>query len=120
MVTSKSLDWQPEAIIAALHGKQITLTGLSKKAGYHRSAASVALRRSWPAVERLIASALHKKPPEIWPSRYDARGRPLREGRWPHDSTGRHRGHVESNRAACVAKRASQRSNLQPSIRGRS
>lgn len=69
-INSKSRDWRRESIIAALHGRQITLAGLSEKAGYERSAASVALSRRWPAVECLIARAIGKCPREIWPSRY--------------------------------------------------
>lgn len=91
-VTSKSQDWRPKRIIAALHAKQITLAGLSKRAGYEQSAAAVALGRPWPAVERVIARAIGMKPSLIWPSRYDADDSP----RTGHNlTTGSNAVHVE-------------------------
>ena len=93
-------DWHPADVKAALEKAGITQTALARANGYQISAPGKAMRKSWPAVERIIAAAIGLHPKEIWPSRYTARGRPLREGRWPDSTTGRHRGHVESSHAA--------------------
>lgn len=80
----------------------ITVTGLGSRNGYDRTAVGKALRRPWPAVERIVAAALELHPKEIWPSRYDARSRPLREGRRPQHSIAIHK----KRRAACAGVRA--------------
>ena len=80
----------------------ITGTGLAVSHGYERTAVSKTLRRAWPAVEKIIAAALQLHPKEIWPSRYDARARPLRKGRWPQHSIAVH----QKRRVACAGVRA--------------
>ena len=49
--------------------------------GYHATAAGKALKSPWPALERLIATALGLEPQTIWPSRYAEDGMPLVRGR---------------------------------------
>ena len=71
-------DVDREDIKAAVRKSGTTLNDLSRRNGYCVSAARIALRRPWPAVEALIASHLGRKPQDIWPSRYDADGVPLR------------------------------------------
>ncbi len=71
-------DLDPEDIKAAVRKTGTTLSALSKANGYCRSAITIALRRPWPDVERLVAKHLGKQPWAIWPSRYDADGLPLR------------------------------------------
>lgn len=66
----KQQDWHSADIIAALHKKQITLSGLSRKAGLSSSTLSNALSRPWPKGEWLIADAIGVHPSVIWPSRY--------------------------------------------------
>jgi Ner family transcriptional regulator len=68
---AKSLsDWHPADVLAALKKRGISLSGLSAAHGYHATAAGKALKRSWPALEALIAEALGVSPIDIWPSRY--------------------------------------------------
>lgn len=73
---SESPDWHPADVLAALKKRGLTLAGLSTANGYHATAAGKALKRSWPAVERLIADALGVTPQAIWPSRYASDGTP--------------------------------------------
>ena len=68
----------PADIKAALEKKGLSLSELSRRHGYHPSAAGRALRVPWPALERVIADALSMEPATIWPDRYDERGIPLR------------------------------------------
>lgn len=75
--TSHSPDWHPADILAALKKRGRTLTSLSRAHGYHPTAAGKALKRSWPALEAIIAGELELSPQAIWPSRYDANGEPL-------------------------------------------
>lgn len=70
-------DWHPEDVKAAVRKTGTTLTALALAAGLSESAVRMTLRRPWPRVQALIARHLGLPPQEIWPSRYDARGRPL-------------------------------------------
>jgi Ner family transcriptional regulator len=66
-------DWHPADVLAALKKRGHTLAGLSAAHGYHATAAGKALKRSWPALEAVIADAIGVPPQQIWPSRYAAR-----------------------------------------------
>lgn len=55
-----------------------TLAALSEANGFEASAFSKALKRRWPSVELIIARFLDKHPQDIWPSRYDRSGSPIR------------------------------------------
>lgn len=68
--------WHQEEIKAAIRKRGVTLTALSIRHGYEGSACRRAVSYPWPAVERIIADFLGEKPESIWPSRYDALGRP--------------------------------------------
>lgn len=70
--------WDIPAVRAELERRGITVTGLSVERGFNRSAVTTALRRPWPAIERIIAHAIGVSPAEIWPERYDGDGSPLR------------------------------------------
>jgi len=72
-------DWQRADILAALQQRGFTLKSLSIAYGYHPTAPSIALKRPWPAVERIIADALGTTAPVVWPSRYDLSGQAHRE-----------------------------------------
>lgn len=63
-------DWHHADIIAALHKRKITLSGLSRASGLSSTTLSNALTRPWPKGEFIIAQALGIHPSEIWPSRY--------------------------------------------------
>lgn len=63
-------DWHPADIQAALKKRGLSLAGLSTANGYHPTAAGKALKKSWPALEAIIARALERQPAELWPSRY--------------------------------------------------
>lgn len=69
-----AFDWHPADVLAALKKRGLSLVGLSKKHGYHPTAAGKALKRPWPAMEKIIADALETQPEAIWPSRYRGRG----------------------------------------------
>lgn len=64
------VDWHPADVLAALKKRGKTLAGVSVAHGYHPTAAGKALKRSWPALEHIIAEAIGLRPAEIWPSRY--------------------------------------------------
>jgi Ner family transcriptional regulator len=72
-------DWHPADVLAALKKRGHSLAGLSVANGYHPTAAGKALKRSWPAMEAIIAAAIGLAPAMIWPSRYDATGQPVGE-----------------------------------------
>src|SRR5579864_8332155 len=67
----KKVDWHPADVLAALKKRGKTLSGLSRAHGYHATAAGKALKKSWPAMEALIAAELSLRPEDIWPTRYD-------------------------------------------------
>jgi Ner family transcriptional regulator len=74
---TKPQDWHAEDIKAAIRKTGVTLTSFALAHGLCESAVRQTLRRPWPRVEALIAGHLKLRPQAIWPSRYDARGRPL-------------------------------------------
>jgi Ner family transcriptional regulator len=74
---SSAVDWHPADVLAALKKRGHSLAALSVANGYHPTAVGKALKQPWPAVESIVATALEVAPQEIWPSRYDALGRPL-------------------------------------------
>lgn len=71
-------DWHPEDVKAAVRKSGTSLTALALTHGLSESAVRRALIQPWPNVQAIIAKHLGRKPQDIWPSRYDARGRPLR------------------------------------------
>ena len=73
------MDWHPADVLAALKKRGHSLAGLSVANGYHPTAAGKALKRSWPAMEAIIAAALELAPAVIWPSRYGPDGQPTAE-----------------------------------------
>lgn len=77
-------DWHPADVLAALKKRGHSLSGLSAAHGYHPTAAGKALKRSWPAVEALIAAAIGIPPQQIWPSRYQSSPRAAGEVDFKH------------------------------------
>lgn len=71
-------DMTPEVIKALILATGITLSELSVQKGFSPTAISVALRKRSPFVQQAIAEHIGIKPQEIWPSRYDENGSPLR------------------------------------------
>ena len=55
-----------------------TLTSLGREHGVSRHAVSLALRKPYPKMEAVIATALEMQPSELWPDRYDEQGNPNR------------------------------------------
>ena len=81
-------DWHPADVVAAVHKAGMSLRRLSLRHGYHERSLQVALGRSWPRAERIIASAIGLRPHAIWPTRYDADGAP-KSGHGEHGGIGR-------------------------------
>lgn len=77
-MAEKRRDVDREDIKAAIRKTGISCEELSHRHGYHRSAVRCALMRPWPAVEAIIAHHLGRHPAQLWPSRYDMSGLPLR------------------------------------------
>ncbi len=71
-------DWHNAQIVARVRMAGTTLRQLSLAAGLQENSLYQALQRPWPKAERIIADAIGIPPHEIWPSRYDASGEPLR------------------------------------------
>ena len=71
-------DWHPEDIKAAVRKTGTTLSALSRAAGLSDGAAKRALETPWPRAEAIIASRIGRRPQDIWPSRYDHEGLPIR------------------------------------------
>ena len=72
------IDMEPERIVAAIHERGETLKGLSLKSGFSASAVSVALKTRSPFVQQAIADFIGLRAQDIWPSRYDENGSPVR------------------------------------------
>lgn len=62
----------------ALYKLGLSLAALSKENGLSDSTLANALSRGWPKGEIIIAKAIGREPPEIWPTRYyDQNGEPV-------------------------------------------
>jgi len=81
-------DWHRADIKAALEKAGWSLRQLSIHHGLTPKCFQHAMWRPYPKGERAIAEAIGKKPEDIWPSRYDANGKPNRHrGKKPRKPT---------------------------------
>jgi Ner family transcriptional regulator len=79
-------DMLPPEIKEMIRARGVTLSQLSEMSGFSKAAVSVALKVRSPYVQQAVADFLGMPPQQIWPSRYDANGSPVRL-----DPRGRHR-----------------------------
>lgn len=79
-------DWSWDEVLAAMHSEGLTLRGLAAQHGIEVQAIGCVQFRPSPLSQTRIADALGVAPQQIWPSRYEADGRPLSRkeghGRW--------------------------------------
>lgn len=68
-----------ELIKAHLRIRGVTLTSIAGALGISRAAVGVVGRRRYPRVEAAVAAALGVQPRDLWPERYEADGRPVRQ-----------------------------------------
>ncbi len=59
-----------------LRARGSSLSGVARGLDVSRFAASAALKRQYPRLERAIARRLGLEPKQVWPERYDTDGRP--------------------------------------------
>lgn len=97
---SKSLDWHWADVKAALAKAGWTLGKLAEHHGLHPRSPSHVANVRWPAMQQHIAAAIGRRPQDIWPSRYDSDGFPLRGTPGRKSSTGRRARHVQRREAA--------------------
>jgi len=72
-------DWHPADISAELRKRGLTWIDVGREAGYENpNSARQCTRASVPRAEAAVARLLGVPAHKIWPSRYDAQGRPLR------------------------------------------
>jgi Ner family transcriptional regulator len=71
-------DWHPEDVKAAIRKTGVTLKALSIQNGYSASVIRRTLKIPYPAAQAIIARHLGVAPQDIWPSRYDETGTPLK------------------------------------------
>ncbi len=68
--------------------KGYSLRQLSIEQGVYPNVAAVALIRTFPKWERIIANRIGVLPQELWPERYDDKGRPINHSsRYPRNDT---------------------------------
>ena len=56
----------------------ITLSQLGIQSGFSHAAVSIVLKKRQPFVQAAVAKHLGMRPQDIWPSRYDENGSPVR------------------------------------------
>ncbi len=69
---TKSQDWHPEDIKAAIRKRGMTTSQLFRSNGLAESTLRNVFRHHWPKGEKIIAEFLGLTPRDIWPSRYEA------------------------------------------------
>jgi Ner family transcriptional regulator len=62
--------------------KGFTLKGLAEKNGVTAGCLGTVFYHPYPKMERIIATALKKRPWDFWPERYDEKGNPNRPNLW--------------------------------------
>jgi Ner family transcriptional regulator len=72
-------DWHPADIKAALEKKGYSFARIAREYGYVCNSPNKVLTTPWSHMERIVAKIIGVRPATIWPSRYDRRGRPLKE-----------------------------------------
>lgn len=72
-------DWHPADIKAALaKAGGYTFARIAREHGYASNAPNSVLHKPWSHMEQIVADIIGVRPADIWPSRYDRRGQPLR------------------------------------------
>ena len=71
-------DWHPADIKAALAKKKYTFARIAREYGYVDNSPNMVLHKAWSQIEEIVARIIGCKAADIWPSRYDRRGRPLK------------------------------------------
>jgi Ner family transcriptional regulator len=71
-------DMPPETVKKRILATGITLSELGIQNGFSSAAVSITWKKRQPFVQQMIADRLRMKPQEIWPSRYDENGSPIR------------------------------------------
>jgi Ner family transcriptional regulator len=66
-------DWDRHEILAQVRRRGLTLSKLSRRAGWQPNTLNAALERPWPKGEKIIADALGLTVEDIWPSRVERR-----------------------------------------------
>lgn len=77
-----SADWGWPLVKFKLAEAGLTLADVARRAGMTPAACHQVARLPLPRAQGAIAGALGLKPWEIWPTRYDSRGRPIRRKVW--------------------------------------
>ncbi|AFL76191.1 helix-turn-helix domain-containing protein [Thiocystis violascens] len=68
-----------ELIKAALRARGSSLSAIARDLGLMRQAVHHVHHKRYPAVEAAIAKVLDVQPSALWPDRYHADGRPIRQ-----------------------------------------
>jgi Ner family transcriptional regulator len=71
-------DLSPENVKKLITATGITLSELGIQNGFSHAAVSITLKRRQPFVQQIIADRVGMRPQDIWPSRYDKNGSPVR------------------------------------------
>lgn len=71
-------DMSPEEVKKLIMDTGITLSELGIQNGFSGAAVSITLKKRQPYVQNVIAKRLNMRPQDIWPSRYDENGSPVR------------------------------------------
>lgn len=75
-------DWPWWRVRGELEERGWKLKDLALTNGYTNTTVQKAKQIPIPSVQALIAETLERRPEEIWPSRYDHGGRPVRRYLW--------------------------------------
>jgi Ner family transcriptional regulator len=76
---AKTEGWHPADIKAALAKKGYSFARIAREYGFVRNSPNTVLQRPWSHMEKIVAEIIGVRPSEIWPSRYDQKGKPLKQ-----------------------------------------
>lgn len=76
-------------IKAGLAANDTSLASLARQHGKTKSAFTKVKYLPIPSIQSAIAKALGEKPQEVWPTRYNQSGKPIRPLKWSRNNTRR-------------------------------
>jgi len=74
----KRVDWHSADIKAALNKKGWSFARIAREYGYAVNSPNQVLRSQWASMEEIITRIIGVRPWQIWPSRYNQNGEPLK------------------------------------------